>query len=103
MRFRCVGGLSLAVALAAPVAAPAQELGTHVTGGTPFNNNHWSLGYFFQVYSPFTVTHLAFWDDNQDGFSISHDVGIFSGDGSTLLSSATIAAGTGAPLLEAFR
>ena len=101
MRFRYLAGLSLAVALAAPATAPAQELGTHV-GGAPvgFNNGNWSLGYYFDVTSPFTVSYLAFWDDGSDGFTTSHDVGIFSGDGSTLISSASIAAGSGAPLLE---
>jgi hypothetical protein len=102
MRFRYLAGLSFAVALAAS-AAPAQELGTHVSGGVPYNNGHWSLGYFFDVTSPFTVNYLAFWDDGNDGFAISHDVGIFDATGTTLISSATLAAGSGAPLLEGFR
>jgi hypothetical protein len=104
MRFRYLAGLSLAVALAAPAAAPAQELGTHV-GGAPvgYNNGHWSLGYFFDVYSPFTVSYLAVWDEGGNGLITSHDVGIFDATGTTLISSATIAAGSGAPLLEGFR
>jgi hypothetical protein len=103
MRFRYLAGLSLVVGLAAPVAASAQELGTTTSGGISGNNAHWSLGYFFEVTDPFTVTHLAFWDVNNDGFSESHDVGIFDATGTSLISSATLAAGSGAPLLDGFR
>lgn len=103
MRFRYLAGLSLAVALAAPVAASAQTLGTSISGGNNFNSRHWSLGYFFDVYSPFTVNYLAFWDAGSDGFAESHDVGLYDFSGSTLISSATLGAGTGAQLLDGFR
>jgi hypothetical protein len=103
MRFRYLAGLSLAIALAAPAGASAQVLGTSVSGGTSSNNNPWSLGYFFNVTSPFTVQYLAFWDAGSDGLAISHDVGIFNAAGTTLISSATLAAGTGATLLGGFR
>jgi hypothetical protein len=55
------------------------------------------------VYSPFTVNYLAFWDAGSDGFAVSHDVGIYDASGSTLISSATLAAGSGAPLVDGFR
>jgi hypothetical protein len=103
MRFRYLAGLSLVVGLAAPVAASAQELGTTTSGGVSGNNGHWSLGYFFEVYSPFEVTHLAFWDVNNDGFTESHDIGLFDATGTTLISSASLGAGAGAPLLDGFR
>jgi hypothetical protein len=101
MRFRYLAGLSLIVGLAAP--ASAQQLGTETNGGVSGNNGHWSLGYFFEVYNPFMVTHLAFWDLNNDGFTESHDIGIFDATGTTLIADATLGAGAGAPLLNGFR
>jgi hypothetical protein len=103
MRFRYLAGLSLVVGLAAPLAASAQELGTTTSGGAAGNNGQWSLGYFFEVTDPFLVTHLAFWDFLDDGFSESHEVGLFDATGTVLISSASLAAGSGAPLLDGFR
>jgi len=101
MRFRYLAGLSLIVGLAAP--ASAQQLGTTTSGGEAGNNGNWSLGYFFEVSNPFMVTHLAFWDFGNDGFSESHEVGLWDASGAIMYSSASLAAGSGAPLLDGFR
>ena len=56
-------------------------------------------GYSFDVTDPngILVTALSFYDVGADGLSQSHDVGLWNASG-TLLASATVPAGTAAPL-----
>lgn len=89
-RFRLIPVLALAL-MATPSAARAQ-LGVDFTSATGFTNNAWSLGWSFTVNNPFTVTALGFFDDGKDGFSQSHDVGLYT-SGGTLLASATVTTG----------
>lgn len=53
--------------------------------------------------SPYmAITQLGVYDNNGDGLANSHDVGLWTADG-TLLASATVPAGTAAPLVGGFR
>jgi hypothetical protein len=54
-------------------------------------------GWQFQVNAPITVSKLGLWDRNGDGLPSAHAIGIFSSS-STLLATATIPAGTAAPI-----
>ena len=75
------------------------------TGGTPtsdFANR--TFGYDFTVGAEdIVVSALGFWDQDSDGLFEDHQVGIWNSDGSTLLASTTIAAGTGSVLDSGFR
>lgn len=102
MRIRYLAGLSLVIALAAAPTTNAQTLGVTNTGGVAFTNNSWSLGYFFDVTSPFTVTYLGFCDDGGNGLSESHQVGLWDPFGN-LLATGTVDAGTGDLLVNSTR
>ncbi len=60
------------------------------------------IGWEFSVNTPMTVSGLAYFDYGSDGLGQSHQVGIFNSTG-TLLVSATVPAGTNAPLVDGFR
>ena len=94
MRFRYFAGLSLVAALAAPTTSHAQTLGVTTQNGVAFTNGQWSLGYFFNVTNPFTVTQLGIWDDYDNGLTESHQIGIYDPLGN-LIASTTIGAGGG--------
>jgi hypothetical protein len=69
--------LMFSMFLAAVLLLPMARAGTlalDFTGGTPYTNGNWSLGWEFTVNSPITVDGLAYYDDN-DGQS--HEVGIY--------------------------
>ena len=103
MRSRIVGCLSLLLALGATGSAEAQSLGVSATGSPQgLANPPFSLGYTFDVVSPFTVQYLGYFDAGSDGLAESHDIGLWDPTG-TLLSSATVSAGTGNILLGGFR
>lgn len=90
-RFGVVYGLVLASA-AVLVGNPSAKADVAVTiapGSGGFNNNPWSLGYEFTVNSAINVTHLGFFDYEENGFGTSHDVGIYTSTG-TLLASTTV-------------
>lgn len=74
----------------------------------PANNKTWGSGFY--VTSPVRVTYLGWYDTDGDGLSNSHRVGIWTdsryvGEGptDTLLTSATIPAGTAAELSGPWR
>ena len=103
MRFRILAGLSLAAALAAPSTSSAQLVGVTTTLEAFTNNgNPIMVGYTFNVTSPFQVTHLAFWDQGGNGLLRNHIIGLWSPTG-TLLSTATVLAGTSGPLVSGHR
>ena len=58
-----------------------------------------SVGWQFNVTSPVTVTHLAWYDDGADGLVTDHPVGLWSPNG-TLLSTTLIPFGTRVRVLE---
>ncbi|MEP6729336.1 MAG: PEP-CTERM sorting domain-containing protein [bacterium] len=103
MRFRILAGLSLAAALAAPSISSAQLVATTTTL-EQFTNfgDPLSVGYIFNVTSPFTVTHLAFWDQGGNGLVSAHHVSIWSPTGQ-LLVDGTVDAGTVDPLVSNHR
>ena len=102
-RVRVVGCLGLFLALGATGSAEAQSLGVSATGVSfPLGNPPFSLGYTFDVVSPFTVQYLGYFDADGDGLAQSHDIGLWDPTG-TLLASATVSAGTGNILLDGFR
>src|SRR5690349_15213149 len=62
-RVRVVGCLSLLLALGATGSAEAQSLGVSATGiSFPLGNPPFSLGYTFDVVTPFTVQYLGYFD-----------------------------------------
>jgi len=85
---------------AAASAAPILSL-TSGTGGNPVADS--VHGWEFVVNRPITVTNLGLFDNNDDGFAIQHDIGLFRLSDSTLLTSGTISAGTVDTLLDGFR
>jgi len=87
-------GLVLAVVL---VAAPASALPTvgweWSTSTVDFTDGSWSLGLQFNIVNaPFQVTYLGFYDDQGNGLTESHAVGIWNAAG-TLLTSTTVVPG----------
>lgn len=93
--------MSLATMAAAPAMA-AQAI--TFTGGVATSIPNRTVGYEFSTGSSgFTLTSLGLWDSGADGFAESHEVGIWSADGATLLASAAIGAGTTAFLDNGFR
>ncbi len=88
---------------AVPIAGIIQETNqTPAVGGT---GDAFTIGYKFIVGSNnLTVSSLGTWDgDATDGLAASHDVGIWNADGSTLLGSVTVPAGTGATKIGSWR
>jgi len=88
--------------LAAPVmSAPYITF----TGGEPttdFPNR--TFGFEFSTgRDPVEIFSLGFWDFGEDGLAQSHQVGIWSADGSNLLASAVVPAGLGGYLDSGFR
>jgi hypothetical protein len=53
---------------------------------TDFTNGSWSIGFEFNVLTPITVTQLGFYDDLKNGFTQSHEVGIFNANANLLVS-----------------
>ena len=102
MRIRYLAGLCLAVALTTPSTSKSQTLGVTPSGGTYAGGATWSLGYNFDVTSPFTVTYLGFWDDGGNGLSESHQIGLWDPFGN-LLATGTVDAGTGNLLVDSHR
>jgi len=103
MRFRILAGLSLAAALAAPSTSSAQLVGTTTTLESFTNfGNPLNVGYLFNVTNPFQVTHLAFWDQGDNGLLRNHSIGLWSPTGQ-LLSTAIVLAGTGGQLVDGHR
>ena len=88
------------------MASPALAIPVFTfTGGTAtgaFDNR--TQGYnFFTGRDTLSIFSLGYWDENGDGLEVSHEVGIWSADGSTLLASAVVPAGTAGFLDSGFR
>jgi hypothetical protein len=76
--------------------------------GTLRNNYTSTLGANLTVNTTITVTALGFWDssiaaDTDTGLNASHQVGIWNSNGTDLLASVTVPAGTAGELIGQFR
>jgi len=76
-------GLAL---LAGPVCAYADLAVDFTNPGQEWNNGNWSLGWKFSVNAPLTVEALGFYDDQKNGLTEAHDVGIFDSTGALIVS-----------------
>ena len=90
--------LSLSSLASAGTLALTSVEGTHFTSG-----GDQLYGWIFSVNTPITVTSLGVYDENSDGLSISHDVGIYRQSDQLLLGSTTVPSGTAGTLLDTFR
>ena len=76
---------------------------TSVEGGHYTSGGDQLYGWIFSINTPITVTSLGVYDENSDGLSISHDVGIYRQSDQVLLGSATVPSGTVGTLIDTFR
>lgn len=85
------------------LAASAGSLGLGVDFTTPTvdsTSGQWSLGYEFTTNQVVTVTGLAFYDDQKNGLTQPHDVGIYDSSGVLL---ASVMVTDSDPLMSWFR
>lgn len=91
-------------------ASAQNTIGVGVPTGTTRNDTYIAAG--FEFYAPgggTTINALGFWDANGTGLLVAHTVSIFSYDnafnpsGYALVATATIPAGTVAPLINGYR
>lgn len=90
------GAIALAVA-AAPALAQVHAVDFDPNTGLTGANSEQTVGWQFDVLSPITVNGLSWFDDFGNGLTLSHEVGLWDSSGA-LLATATIPAGTAAPL-----
>jgi len=98
--------LSLLAAFPAVVhAVPQPAVDWNGSQATFFSDNDgpFTLGFRFRADSDLTVTSLGAFDYLGDGLATAHMIGIWSLSGGEPLAVATVPAGSGAPLLGAFR
>ena len=78
------------ITVTAIAANTRAEYGVNVTGNGNTTSGDWTLGYQFTVGSqPIQVNALGYFDDSENGFTSTHQVGIWNLNG-TLLSSAVV-------------
>jgi len=94
--------LGIAVGLLVSAPAFAGPAVTIVSPGLLYAGTPFTLGFEFSVVNSATITALGVYDDGQDGISNPATVGLWDISG-TLLRSATVPAGTTAPLIADFR
>lgn len=90
----------IALGALAALTVPAMALNAlnfDVTSGGTAGNNDQTVGWEFDVLSTITVTHLAFYDEGQNGLTQSREVGLWDPTG-TLISTGTVLGGTAATL-----
>ena len=76
----------------------------HETQDGSRNDYDGTVGTMFEAGSSSApVTHLGYYDQDGDGLSNPHNVGIFTADGSVLLASVQVPAGTAAVLTNGYR
>src|SRR3954471_15438781 len=66
-----------------------------------FTDDPVTLGFVFEVNSPFEITSLGWFSPTAEGFQTDHTVGLYDSTGS-LLTSADLAAGSANPLTGFF-
>lgn len=101
MKFSMKAAMAFGLALVMATGVQAGTVAFDISGGTRNITSEATLGYEFTVNSATTVTDLGYFDLNNDGLAGPHTVGIWDSLG-TLLTSTTLAAGTGT-LLDGFR
>ena len=85
--------------MASPIEALSFPNGVGFYADTSnFAVSNFNVGWSFTVNSPIVVTSLGYFDGGSLGLNESHNVGIYTSTG-TLLTSATVAAGTAEPLV----
>jgi hypothetical protein len=99
-----IASTAAAVMLAAlgAQASTTPALSYSLNTGEALGNGPFDLGWEFTVNTTVTVYDLGVFDDSLNGLAESHAVGIWNSSG-TLLTSATVAAGTVDPLFANFR
>jgi hypothetical protein len=98
-----IATLAASVASAAPITCgPECAAYSFATGLTTSDSNPLSVGFEFRTDQAVTISALGYFDYAGDGFSSSHEVGIFDSAG-TLLAATTLNAGTGDTLIGTFR
>lgn len=86
-----LGVLSASLLGSAPASA---QLGVDFTSyQATASGGRWTLGYFFNVLNPITVTGLGYFDEGKNGLLETHEVGLWNSAG-TLLASAVVGSGT---------
>jgi hypothetical protein len=98
--------LALFVTLVPAAIARGQAAVLSFTDGTQFasfDSNGDTLGWYFNPGEPVIVTHMGFWDADQDGLAGLHAVGIWDEDSQMLLASVIVKAGTDSPLTGEWR
>lgn len=94
----------LAVISAQPAAADTIAAGVTVDSYSYTHHfNDYTMGYRFQATDDASVVALGVWDAGGNGLSENHDVGLWTDDGTVLLASIAVYAGTGSYLSEGFR
>ena len=98
--------LGMGLVLSLLFVRPAQAVTTALDFNEPSflvdTNSPYTIGWSFLVNQDFTVEDLGLWDATPSGpLGESHEVGLWTGDGSTLLASVTIQ--TNSPLVDSFR
>lgn len=94
---------TIALTLIAANAHP-QTVGAYYNGGGILTTNGNSLGWWFEVTDPVTLTHLGLYDHGAPGLAESHEVGIFlHSNPGTALGVVTVPSGTSAMLVEGTR
>lgn len=103
--FVVAGLFSLGARAAVTPAIQTSNLPTEVTfGGFAGAISSATIGWSFTVGArPITVSQLGIYDSGGNGLAESHEVGLWTGDGSSLLRSTTIPASTSATLSGAYR
>jgi len=100
LRSVAVAVFTLAAGTAAAQGSPAVTFDP--AGGMVASPAGQNIGWRFDVLSSVTVVGLGWFDAAGDGLALSHQVGLWNASG-TLLATATISAGTVAPLVGQFR
>jgi hypothetical protein len=93
-------GVGLAVTSSAGAGVLAMDMPNPRAISGTFNA---TLGWSFTANEAIVVDGLGFWDFLSDGLIFPHQVGLWNSDGTVLLASTTIAAGTGSELIREFR
>ena len=97
-----LAGLAVALGLSVAASGPANA-GLAISAGDGWARSGLcggcagagtTFGFKFSVSQPMTIDGLGMWDNSPNGIFGSYQVGLWSGDGSTLLASATITGAT---------
>lgn len=97
--------LFLTLLLSACAFDAASAAAITITGGTEttgFPTRTQGFNFFTNA-APVTISQLGFYDSGSDGLNQSHEVGIWTADGSTLIASAIVPSGTAGTLDSGFR